>query len=223
MLLQRGQGIGRDCALAYAAAGVEGETGQEHRLTDHGARGRFLQEESVDRLVLEAVAEFGKVEVDSKANSAGLSALHIAFRGGHKTGQIQNYPKGVMDLGSSGVAASSMSALVIGMSHREELFNGHLRSMRQRNANAIPSLDKATHAIRDNAVLPSRVSGPIMDRAFEGSQVLKKTVPKSISLGRLVFPEEMSEIILFLSSSGASFVTGVGWIVGDGTTWQTQT
>lgn len=62
-----------------------------------------------------------------------------------------------------------------------------------------------------------------MDRAFKGSQVLKKSVPNSNSLGRLAFPEEMSEIILFLSSPGASFVMGVGWIVDGGTTRQTQT
>ena len=55
-----------------------------------------------------------------------------------------------------------------------------------------------------------------MDHAFKGSQVLKNSGANSNSLGRLAFPEEMSEILLFLSSLGASFVTGVGWIVGGG-------
>ncbi|RAL07199.1 SDR family NAD(P)-dependent oxidoreductase, partial [Aspergillus homomorphus CBS 101889] len=78
------------------------------------------------------------------------------------------------------------------------------------------ALDNAVHGIRVNAVCPSWVQGPMMDRALEGSPSLKEEVLKVIPLGRLALPEEVSEAVMFLSSPGASYITGVGWIIDGG-------
>jgi NAD(P)-dependent dehydrogenase (short-subunit alcohol dehydrogenase family) len=58
----------------------------------------------------------------------------------------------------------------------------------------------------------------MIDKAFAGSPEVLLTLSDSIPAGRLARTEEISDVILFLSSPKASYVTGVGWLVDGGTT-----
>ena len=60
----------------------------------------------------------------------------------------------------------------------------------------------------------------MMDAAFEGSPPLKEMVQKAVPMGRIAQEEEVSDVVIFLSGPGGSYVTGVGWIVDGGTTLQ---
>ena len=82
------------------------------------------------------------------------------------------------------------------------------------------ALDNAPHGIRVNAVCPSWVETPMMDRAFDGSPGLRDKVNKAVPMGRIALQEEVSDVVIFLSGPGASYVTGVGWIIDGGTTLQ---
>ena len=85
------------------------------------------------------------------------------------------------------------------------------------------ALDNAPYGIRVNAVCPSWVQTPMMDAAFVGNPSLSELVQKSVPIGRIAQPEEVSDVVIFLSGPGGSYVTGVGWIVDGGTTLQMRT
>ncbi|CAG8953868.1 hypothetical protein HYFRA_00010829 [Hymenoscyphus fraxineus] len=82
------------------------------------------------------------------------------------------------------------------------------------------ALDTSPYGIRVNAVCPSWVETPMVDRAFAEQQEFFAALVKAIPAGRIATQEEVSDVILFLSSPKASYVTGTGFIVDGGTTLQ---
>lgn len=63
----------------------------------------------------------------------------------------------------------------------------------------------------------------MIDRAVAGDPSLKTLMDRVVPLGRIAKQEEISDVIMFLSSDKASYVTGVGWLVDGGTTLTLQT
>jgi meso-butanediol dehydrogenase/(S,S)-butanediol dehydrogenase/diacetyl reductase len=69
------------------------------------------------------------------------------------------------------------------------------------------AFDLAPLGIRVNAVAPGMVKTPMTDKYFEdpaNAERLRASTP----LGRVGLPEEIAEVILFLASDAASFVSG---------------
>lgn len=60
----------------------------------------------------------------------------------------------------------------------------------------------------------------MIDKAFAGNPEIRLALSASIPAGRLARPEEVSNVVLFLSGPKSSYVTGVGWLVDGGTTLQ---
>jgi len=63
----------------------------------------------------------------------------------------------------------------------------------------------------------------MVDKAVKGNPELSLLMQKAIPLGRIAQQEEISDVIMFLSSPRSSYVTGAGWIVDGGTTLSLQT
>ena len=63
----------------------------------------------------------------------------------------------------------------------------------------------------------------MVEAAFEGSAELREMADKAIPLKRLALEEEVSDLVIFLSGKGGSYVTGQGWIVDGGTSLQMRT
>ncbi|PQE34037.1 Short-chain dehydrogenase reductase SDR protein [Rutstroemia sp. NJR-2017a WRK4] len=82
--------------------------------------------------------------------------------------------------------------------------------------------DNAPYGIRVNAICPSWVDTPMVTRAVEGDPSLGELMKRTIPMGRIAQQQEVSDIIMFLSSPRSSYVTGAGWIVDGGTTLQLQ-
>ncbi|KAF3480834.1 uncharacterized protein GIQ15_06181 [Arthroderma uncinatum] len=83
------------------------------------------------------------------------------------------------------------------------------------------ALDFASDGIRVNAVCPSWVNTPMINSnkvLAEVHQVLGNVVP----LGRIAEPEEIADVILFLCSPRASYVTGSAWMVDGGFSCSTK-
>ena len=84
------------------------------------------------------------------------------------------------------------------------------------------ALDNAAHKIRVNAVCPSWVDTPMTDDAVKGDPSLEYVIQKVVPLGRIALREEISDVIMFLSSPRSSYITGSGLLVDGGATLQLQ-
>lgn len=60
----------------------------------------------------------------------------------------------------------------------------------------------------------------MVDRAFRDEQEMFTALLKSLPAGRIARKEEVSDVVMFLSSPRASYVTGIGLLVDGGTTLQ---
>ncbi|KAJ5319718.1 hypothetical protein PENANT_c206G05267 [Penicillium antarcticum] len=85
------------------------------------------------------------------------------------------------------------------------------------------ALDNAPHKIRVNAICPGWVNTPMVDAAVEGNPNLPTMMKTIIPMERIAEVEEIADVIVFMTSPRASYVTGAGWIVDGGTTLQVQT
>lgn len=63
----------------------------------------------------------------------------------------------------------------------------------------------------------------MVDAAVGGNPGLPEMIKTAIPMSRIARPEEIADVVLFMMSPRASYVTGAGWIVDGGTTLQVQT
>ncbi|KAI1084990.1 hypothetical protein F5B20DRAFT_575457 [Whalleya microplaca] len=75
------------------------------------------------------------------------------------------------------------------------------------------ALDNVKHNIRVNCVCPSWVDTPMVARICEKFPSFAQAIQASLPMGRMAFPEEIADAIIFLSSPKASWVNGSSMMV----------
>jgi NAD(P)-dependent dehydrogenase (short-subunit alcohol dehydrogenase family) len=78
------------------------------------------------------------------------------------------------------------------------------------------AVDNLKHQIRVNAICPSWVDTPMMDRKLKEIPKLELVVKKMSPLGRMATVEEVADVIVFMCSPSASYVNGTGLLIDAG-------
>lgn len=223
-------GIGRATALAYArqgatvvAAGRHDEAGEAlaAELRDAGAQAAYVhtdvrRDDGVAALVDGAVRRFGHIDV--AVNNAGtegspgplpeqtaatyaetfetnvlgtlLSLKHeLRVMLPRRSGSIVNMSSIAGHAGEAGAAVYAASKHAV---------EGLTRSA---------ALEAAGAGVRVNAVAPGPVQTAMLDR-YVGTPEAKAAFTARIPLGRAGTPDEIADVVLFLGSQRAGFITG---------------
>lgn len=231
-------GIGRSTALLYAGEGasvvvadVDSERGQEtvEMVESSGGRAMFVKADVSDPsecevLVKSAVEEFGRL--DFACNNAGIGGeqnptadysidgwqqliavnlsgvfycMKYELRAMLKTGggSIVNMASILGHVGFAGAPAYvSAKHGVVGLTENAALEYGQ-------------------HGIRVNAVGPGFIRTPMISVLDQDPSVMEQIVAMH-PIGRLGQPEEVAELVIWLSSDKASFVTGAYYPIDGG-------
>jgi NAD(P)-dependent dehydrogenase (short-subunit alcohol dehydrogenase family) len=232
-----GSGIGREIAFHYAAEGatvvvtdVDERGGAETvaRLRDHGATARFAHADTArpadhERIVAQIQRELGGLHV--ACNNAGI---------GGPQAPVGEHPIDGWDR----VLAVNLSGVFYGMRYQIpamlEAGGGSIVNITSilgqvgyRNAAAYVSakhgiigltqaaaLEYAPRNVRVNAVAPGFIKTPLLDRNLSPDAMAGLAAMHPI--GRIGDPREVAELVVWLSSAKASFVTGSCLVVDGG-------
>ncbi len=235
-----GSGIGRASALLFARTGakvtvadlaVDGGEETVRRIRDDGGDATFVRcdvasASDVEAMVARTVETYGRL--DYAFNNAGIEGTP-----GHLIADVQEEDW-------DRVHAINLKGVWLGMKHelRQMLRQGGGTIVNTASAAALvgwpegsvyaaaksgvvsltktAALEYASKGIRVNAVCPGFIHTAMAERMFVTYPTLPQLYAKMTPTGRVGTPEEVADVVVWLCSDAASFVTGVALSVDGG-------
>jgi len=236
-----GTGMGRATALRFAREGArvvvvdwKAENGKETVNQIQARQGKAVlvvadvsQSEGARHIAQEAVSAFGGIDI--LCNNAG-----ILYYGTVVDTPEEDWDR-VLDINLKGIYLCSKycipemirrgggaiinTASVHGLATQKEMAayaasKGGVIALTRNMA-----LDYAPYGVRVNCVCPGTIDTPMLDYALQlepDPVTARKEFEAMHPLGRVGRPEEVAELILFLASDQASFITGAPYLIDGG-------
>ncbi|TEY78489.1 hypothetical protein BOTCAL_0048g00150 [Botryotinia calthae] len=198
--------------------------------------------ESVQNMVDVTVKEFGRI--DYAVNGAGIDHLaNVPFA----EASVEDFDK-VMSVNAKGLmlcVRAEVNAMlaqetrkITSRSGERDIGRGVILNVGSANSYAglpakmaytvskhavmgltkMAALDHAADGIRVNAVCPTWVRTPMVEEECRRNPTVMQMVEAIVPLKRMAEPEEIADVIVFLCSPSASYVTGTGIIIDAGVT-----
>lgn len=226
-----GSGIGRACAVALAQAGARvvvsdlGEQGGDTVLQEihaAGAKASYVaadvtQSDQVRRMVEETVARHGRL--DLAVNCAGIFG-RIAPLHGQEAEDFDRVIgvnlRGVFLCMKHEITAMRRNGFgaIVNIASVQGLVSGAGAALYSASKHGVvgltkgAALDCARDGIRINAVCPGTIETPLAQKHYaERGLPMPNDTPR-IPIGRVGQPMEIAQAVLFLCSTGSSYITG---------------
>lgn len=226
-----GAGIGRASALAFARRGakvavadVDSTGGEEtvRLVKQAGGDGIFImcdvsKSAEVAALITKTVETYGRLDyAHNNAGVAGDIALTADCTEDNWDRTINIDLKGIwlcmkheirqmLSQGGGAIVNASSTGGLVG-SRRSSAYSAASHGVIGLTKSA--TLEYAQAGIRINAVCPGPVRTPMMERIVGGNPQIESQMVARVPLGRMATPEEIADVVVWLCSDGAAFVTG---------------
>ncbi len=236
-------GMGLATARAFAEAGAavaladindEAVRSAAKELADAGhqtlaIRCNVVDEADVAAMIEQIVSRFGRL--DAAYNNAGVQSLAVetADASGEEFERViginlrsvwncmKHELRQMRDQGSGAIVNCSSIGGLIGIPGRAIY---HASKYGVIGLTQSSALEYASRGIRINAVCPGTIQTPMVAEMMAKEPDAMKDSLRSLPIGRFGQPEEIASAVLWLCSSGASFVVGHALVVDGGYTAQ---
>jgi len=244
-----GSGIGRATALGFAQRGgkvvvsdVDGTSAAAVVAEIAGAGGTAIAvtadmaiPSDIDAMIARAVREFGRLDVLHN-NGFGVPAALREKRLARVADTDQEVWDYTLQVGLTAVMQATRAALpimrqqgggaIVNTASISGLFADFgITSYNVMKAGVVnltrgTAIEYAPYGIRCNCICPGAIDTPLLQRAYGIPGFVEQT-RAAIPMGRFGQPEEMANVVLFLASDLASYVTGAAFVADGGLTAQT--